>query len=226
MTSAFPAPRLTPESSLSVFRTLLDAVSHPGRPFSLDLDNGDDIRVGDLRTGDLPMVALPLLSLADIDVTVAVVGVDRMTDEHDALGLGRRIARSTGARLTSDVAAADLVLAGAGTTSGDLLALRVGNHHEPERGAKLFVACDDIHVAASDDELRPDDPVLYVRVTGPGASDGRIVGLAGLDRTVLEFVSALNGSFPAGVDAWVVAPDGTVVAIPRSCSIGLAQGAR
>ncbi len=196
--------RLDTDAALAVFRTLLDAVSHPGRSYALNDDSA------------VVSAAVGALALADVDVVCAVVGAAASAQE-----LGECIARATGARPTGIIGDADLVVATVGVKAAQLVGIRTGTDAEPELGAKLFLGCESICV-----ENTENVGATRVRVAGPGASDGRSFAVRGVDDGVLDLLVALNASFPAGIDTWLISMDGMVVGVPRSSTITLAGGDR
>jgi phosphonate C-P lyase system protein PhnH len=198
------AARLDADAALGVFRVLLDALSHPGRTFSL----GDEWVVASAAVG--------ALALADVDVVCSVVG-----PATSARGLGECIARATGARPTGNIEDADMVVATIGTTAAQLHGIRTGTAADPELGAKLFLGCDSIVAGPADlcDSTS-------VNVAGPGASHGRSFVVAGVDDGVLDLLVGLNAAFPAGVDTWLISSTGMVVGVPRSSTIVTTAGSR
>lgn len=197
MTFDVDTARLDADTALGVFRVLLDALSHPGRSFSLDDE------------GVVAAAAVGALALADVDVVVAVVG-----PATSAQGLADCIARATGARPTAAIGDADLVVATIGTKAGQLHGIRTGTAADPELGAKLFLGCDAISTGSNGET-----DAARVHVVGPGASGGRFFVVSGVEHGVLELLVDVNASFPAGVDTWLISTDGTVVGVPRSSTI-------
>lgn len=203
--------RLTPELSLEVFRAALAAMSRPGRVEHLP----DDV------PSSLPDEMLLPLALADLEVAVAVLDHDpaenRATGDDPEFRWADVLRAATGARLVHDVSVADLVVARRNPTPAEIAALRTGDASTPERGARLVVAC----TSVSPEGARPDGDEVEVHLTGPGAATGRTVYVDGVQPVVFASLRALNRAFPAGVDTWLVATDGAMVAIPRSAAIDL-----
>jgi alpha-D-ribose 1-methylphosphonate 5-triphosphate synthase subunit PhnH len=61
-------------------------------------------------------------------------------------------------------------------------------------------------------------------VAGPGVPGSRSFGVTGLDTAVLAAIGEANQGYPAGVDTWLVAGDGTVIGLPRSSTLVLNGG--
>lgn len=199
------ARRLTADESQQVFRGLLDALANPGRPEALRVSPA---------AGD--PVELPLLALADLDVVMFLAGAPGP--------VGADLVRATGTRLVDDPARADLAAAFSGVAGTELVALigalRRGDAMQPEQGARLFLACEQVASAAL--HARPAHPEsIRLWVSGPGATPGRLVDVLGVAVEAFEALQAANRDFPAGIDTWLVAADATVVGLPRSCRIEL-----
>ncbi len=195
---------LDADASLRVFRTLLDTLANPGRLHAIE----------QRAPGGLPAVALPALSLADLEVAVSVIG----DFDSASPNVATAIRRSTGARIVSDLADADMVVAVRVPALADIEQIRRGSATAPERGARLCLSCERLtaDVASVADV---DDRVVRVWVSGPGAMRGRLFGVAGIPGEIFETLAAVNRGHPAGVDTWIVADDGVIVGIPRSCRI-------
>lgn len=206
--------RLEPDASQRTFRALLDALARPGEPASIP----DDAAPG------LPRPLVPVLALADVDVTVAIlddaVAADRW---HDV------VRTATGARRVP-APDAQMVVALRTPLAREVAGLRRGAAEVPELGARLIVACRAVIPAA--DPPPPSTPAVLRRspssappptvdleLRGPGVPDVRRVRVVGIGADVLASVGASNGDYPAGVDTWLVADDGTIVGIPRSVAI-------
>lgn len=206
------SPRSTPSSSLSiqrlparvardVFRALLDALAQPGRPS----------RLPEQLSTDLPRAVVPALALVDIDVPVHALGPSSGEWADTVRTL-------TGAPVLS-IDAADWVVALRPPSTSEIGAIRVGSAEAPERGARLSLACRRLGV---DVDAAPADSTI-VRVTGPGVPAdlpaGRLVVIDGVPPSCLAALDRRNRDFPAGIDTWLCADDGTVVGLPRSSTL-------
>ena len=196
--------RLDAPVSLAVFRTALAAMSRPGRVEQLP----------ETAPASVPAALLVPLALADLEVAVAVL--DHPSDRRLGGGAWAELLRAaTGARLVGEVAAADLVVANRAPTPYEISTLRTGNAFAPENGAWLVLAC----AALRPCDHEPHDGGVQLRLTGPGSASGRTVCVEGLDPAVFAALRETNRSFPAGVDTWLVADDGSVIAVPRSAHV-------
>ncbi|MFN3219564.1 MAG: phosphonate C-P lyase system protein PhnH [Acidimicrobiales bacterium] len=204
MTTTAALRRIDGATSQRVFDTLLRTLAEPGRILRF----GDEVL-------DMPAVALGPLALADVDVTVAVLGKDA--------DLAGDLFRATGARIVAacdaDLVIADPALLGRPVVGADLDGLSIGSPLAPEDACRLFVAVDAIHgIDAAD---AGSDAGTCVRLSGPGIAGHRCIGIDGLAVDVLARLGRASGTFPTGIDTWLVAPDGAVVGLPRSTTVEL-----
>ena len=206
MTTTAALRRIDGATSQRVFDTLLRTLAEPGRILRF----GDEVL-------DMAAVALGPLALADVDVTVSVLG--------DDAGLAGEISRSTGARIVAagdaDLVIADPALLGRPVVAADLDGLAIGSPLAPEDACRVFVAVEALH------EIDPGDTGTVaapsggtrIRLSGPGIAGHRCIGIDGLAVDVLARLGRASGTFPTGIDAWLVAPDGAVVGLPRSTTV-------
>lgn len=180
--------RLDVHASQRAFRALLDALARPGLPTLVDAPSG------------VPAALVPALALADVDLTVCVLGGGNPRWEEV-------VSIATGARAV-ELEQADLVVALRAPTPDEVRSVRRGRADAPEQSAWLALGCEAIGRGPVQIELR-----------GPGVPDARAVAVAGVPAEVFDALVGINRSFPAGVDTFLVAADGTVVGIPRSSSI-------
>lgn len=185
---------LDPATSQRVFRSLLAALSEPGRVVPLDGPTG------------IPAHLLPLLALANQDLPVAVV-------DRDGLG-GRLVADATGAELVG-LADARLVAVAAPVDARVLEHLSAGSHEEPERAALVILAA----AALSDRHVGPTSFWL----SGPGVPGQRRISVDGVPAGAFDLLAQRNRDHPCGLDVLLVAGDG-VVGLPRTCRIERAGG--
>lgn len=194
-TTVLLSARLTGEQSLSVFRSVLEALSRPGKVV--------DVPAGVATS--VPPAAVPVLALADLDVSVATLEAGEETSWASS------IRSVTGCRVIA-ASEADMVVAIRPPSRIDVGSLRLGTSDAPERGARLFVGCDAIVEGSS-------TAGTTIRLRGPGASAGRTVTVTGVDAQVFCALASANRGFPAGVDTWLVARDRRMIGIPRSSRI-------
>jgi len=193
--------RLDAASSRAVYRSLLDALARPGA-VSPPVPG---------VAASIPPALLPLLSLADLDVTFSLISWDddAWTDV---------VASVTGARPVGDLADADIVAALRPPSPSEIDLLRTGDAFRPELGSRLVIACGALGLVGDDETNRIEqaDETIRFTVEGPGASPSRTVIAAGLDAAVIARLAERNAAFPAGVDTWLVAADGSMIGLPRS----------
>jgi len=195
------AIRLSADQSQAAFRVLVETTASPGKVVAFEPLGGHAVHP----------VLVPVVTLVDVNTTVGVI------DDEDPAAVeltGRALSRVTGARWTSEVSDAGVVVALRGPDPRHLHTIRVGSPEVPEDGAKLFVAVQSIGSHGDG---------IAVTTRGPGAASGRTFTVSGLSGETLEVLGRLTRRFPAGVDAWLVADDGACVAIPRSNAISLAE---
>ncbi len=207
--------RLSGSRSLDVFRVLLDAAARPGTIGRLPLI---DTRI--------PPALYPALALADLDHVVGLL--DIAGDEWSAL-----VHHATGARVTDSLATpdgrqCDIVVALRPPTPSEIEGMRRGTPAAPELGARLVIAVRALSDERIDiaDAVRRDAPANAFSLHGPGAASPRTVHAIGTGPDALRAIAAANRDFPAGIDTWIVADDGAVVAVPRSAQIDVSAGHR
>jgi alpha-D-ribose 1-methylphosphonate 5-triphosphate synthase subunit PhnH len=192
--------RLDGARSQIAFALLLDTLARPGEIRSL-------ARV-QLPTGVPTPLVLPL-ALADVEVPVAVVSGD---PDSPWPGLVRD---ATGAPMVELDRAAQIVLLD-GFGPNHLLAARRGTNEEPDRGARLAIACRGLRPVPAEGR---GGAQMTIELTGPGIDGSRRLGIDGLDTTIVEAIAEANQAYPAGIDCWFMSPLGDLAAIPRSSEI-------
>lgn len=189
---------LSPPESQQAFRALLDALARPGRVVGLPRS----------LTERMPPVLVPAAALADVEVTVAVItGPD--DDWIDA------VLQATGAQV-APFTQAEMVVFRRAPSASEIASLERGDATSPERGARVSIACRSLRAVGA---RRPADSGLTLTLRGPGVEGTIRVVTDGLHPAVLEALADANHFFPAGVDAWLVADDGSVVGLPRSTKV-------
>ncbi|HEY3681779.1 MAG TPA: phosphonate C-P lyase system protein PhnH [Streptosporangiaceae bacterium] len=183
----------TAEQTQVDFRVLLDALSRPGTIGRLDAPAG------------APAATVPAAGLADVEVRLAVYA--RPGDQRWAAA----VYAATGAPYAGPEEAR-MVLALRPPTPDELRALPRGDALAPELGARLVIA-----VGALRHSPEPGDVALTLR--GPGVRDTAALAVSGLDAAVFAALEEVNAGFPAGVDTFLVAADGTVAGLPRTTRI-------
>jgi alpha-D-ribose 1-methylphosphonate 5-triphosphate synthase subunit PhnH len=156
---------------------------------------------GPLRT--IPAALLPILALADLETGVCVLGPNN--------GWPAMVCRVTLAPAVP-LAQARLVAALEGLGTGQLLSLHRGSAEAPEVGALVSVTVPD---------LRPAGRTLCL--SGPGV-DGCLDVAPVLAPDLIGARAEAVADFPSGVDLLLVAPDGRLIAVPRT--VRIEQGVR
>jgi alpha-D-ribose 1-methylphosphonate 5-triphosphate synthase subunit PhnH len=188
---------LSPELSQGIFRAVLDALARPGTLHRLPARD------------DVPAALLPLLALADLSTPVCVLADDTLRDDtagDDAAGddWPGTVRALTSAPVTP-LRAARLVAALRPLTAADFGEIQVGTAAAPEDGALVTLAI----ASFSYHERR-------TLLSGPGIPGRLELRAGGLPAGFTEFRRRLTGDFPAGADFLLVAPDGTMVGLPRT----------
>jgi alpha-D-ribose 1-methylphosphonate 5-triphosphate synthase subunit PhnH len=191
--------RLSNDESQQVFRTLLDTLARPGRIVALPSS----------VTDRMPPALVPAAALADVEVSLAVLA--EPADDHWADVL----ISSTGAR-SVPVVLAQMVVGLRAPSPAELVAMERGDAIAPERGARVSIACRSLTYGPAPG---PVSGAVSLTLRGPGVESTRHLIVHGLDADVLRALAEANRSFPAGVDAWLVADDGAVVGIARTTSL-------
>ncbi|MEV0821522.1 phosphonate C-P lyase system protein PhnH [Nonomuraea rubra] len=181
------------------FRALLNVLSRPG---VLDV----------VGRGEGPVALAVAAGLADVEVPTAVLTAPG--DEHwaRALHLGTSAPPAPPER-------ARMVVALRPPAAAEIAGLTRGDAMHPELGTRLVVAVDGL---GQDSGNVPGAVVLTL--SGPGVPGTRRLCVTGLPRDVFEALAAANAGFPAGVDTFLVAQDGTVAGLPRSTRIEIENG--
>ncbi|HWT99672.1 MAG TPA: phosphonate C-P lyase system protein PhnH [Terriglobales bacterium] len=177
------------QQSQEIFRTVLAALSEPGRVFQL----ADMAPVGALGVGSAAVAIL--LALTDGDTPVWLGG--------KAEALANYLRFHTGSPVVSDPGAAQFTLVKGVNCQLDLF--DPGNEDFPDQSATLIVEVD---------VLAEGGPIT---LSGPGIPGHRHVTVQGLPADFSEQWSANHAQFPCGVD--VIVTNGTsLMGLPRTTS--------
>jgi alpha-D-ribose 1-methylphosphonate 5-triphosphate synthase subunit PhnH len=190
---------LPTHASQRCFRSLLRALANPGQVVTLE--EPDAVAAG---------AAVIPLALADIDTPVAIVGDELLASE---------VSEATRAPL---VPVGEARLVALLHPSPQLIGeCQTGSAEAPELGAKVGLACSRLVDRTKDGPVVEPGPVPAVTLVleGPGVEGTRNVVVEGIGRDVFEAIAASNRYFPAGLDAWLVSPEGHVAGLPRSTRI-------
>lgn len=184
------ALRRTPEQTRQDFTTLLDVLSRPGKIGRLDVPDG------------VPGTALAACGLLDVEVPTHVLADDQAW--VDAVHAATNAPRA-------EPGSARTVVALRPVTAGEIVELNRGDALDPELGARLFTPVETVAVEAPG--------AVVLSLTGPGIRDERRLAIRGLPVDVIEALIAANAAFPAGVDTFLVAADGSVAGLPRTTRV-------
>ncbi|GAA3540981.1 phosphonate C-P lyase system protein PhnH [Nonomuraea rosea] len=185
------------------FRALLNVLARPG---VLDA-------VG--RSGGPPALAVAA-GLADVEVPTAVLTAPG--EEHWAEALHLATSAPPAAQDT-----ARMVVALRPPTAAEIAGLTRGDVMHPEHGTRLVAAVTAVE-RAGQPVPGAEGPGVVLALSGPGVPGTRRIRVTGLPRAVFEALAEANADFPAGVDVFLVAQDGTVAGLPRSTRIEIENG--
>lgn len=189
-----------------VFRTLLEAMSLPGRVMLLPAAATDGVvppaGVRALSVG----TACVLLTLLDAETSVRLAGEVASADAQSYLRFhtGVRAARA-------DESAAFTVAHAADVEEALCRRLDLGSDEMPQRGATLVVDVDGLGDAQDG---------IALQLDGPGIPSRQRLSVRGLSREFWQWRAGLPGLMPRGFELILV--DGVrIAAIPRSTRITL-----
>lgn len=200
---------LTPVESHDVFKSMLDSLSRPGTISQLKA----------LESVDVPQCIIPLLAIVDVETRFAViVNMDSAQVISSAHNWSEIIGSATGAPPAS-LAESSWVVALSEPTRDNMEDLPRGSALAPERGCGLVVAC--ALLSEGFDHGDSTQESTSIALTGPGVDGQKIVTVTGISSYFFESLCDLNGSFPAGVDVWMVDQSGQILALSRSTQISI-----
>ena len=188
--------------SQAVFRTALQALSHPGRVLEIAHDAQAPSQ------GHTASAAL-LLSMLDADSTLWLSPALAASDA--ALWLHFH----TGCQIVSDVSLAQFAWIGQGDVMPALASLAQGSDAYPDQSATCVIDLDSLSNAAQ----RQGTWLL----SGPGIQSEQTLSVNGLAVDFLVQWAANHAGFPRGVDVFLAAQD-QIVGLPRTTSIKLQGG--
>jgi alpha-D-ribose 1-methylphosphonate 5-triphosphate synthase subunit PhnH len=179
------------------FRTLLEAMSRPGRVVRLEVGHTNSSLAAAMAIGEC---------LLDHEVSLCVIGNSGAQALQDAL------VAATQAR-TESLAHADFVFVLSGQSQGRARLAKRGCLESPEQGATL-VYCMDSEVKAPPDRLP-------IRLTGPGIAgqEGILPEMEGITVEEFQELMEVNADYPLGVDLFFARPNGELMGLPRSTRI-------
>jgi alpha-D-ribose 1-methylphosphonate 5-triphosphate synthase subunit PhnH len=184
------------DRSQAVFRTVIKALSSPGKifklPFAPEAEEFFD---------PLVMVLRPLLSQK---------ATFCLTRDAQELQLKKYLRMVTGSR-PSDPCHADFFVAPLGKSSGEILALKRGSLDYPEQGATVVYGVEELE---SDSYAESG-----FRFSGPGVDGFAEPMIRGLPSKELLYIKQINQEFPLGIDVLFVDRKGFLMGLPRSTRI-------
>jgi len=182
---------------------MLDSLSRPGTISQLTA----------LESVDVPRCIIPLLAIVDVETRFAVI--DNISTAHNWSAL---IGSATGAPPAS-LAESSWVVALSEPTRDNMEDLPRGSALAPERGCGLVVGC--ALLSEGFDHCDATQESTSIALTGPGVDGQKIVTISGISNYFFESLCDLNGSFPAGVDVWMVDQCSQILALSRSTQISI-----
>lgn len=185
--------------SQHVFRTTLDALSHPGRPLPLDAP-AQAPQCGHRAA------ALCLLALLDSDCSLWLSPRLRQSDAAAWLRF------HTGAHLVDEPSQALFLWIGLGDAMPALATLRQGSDSDPDQSATCVLEVDG---------LQGSGPWV---LQGPGIPGTRSLGATGLPSGFAAEWTGNHASFPRGVDLLLATPS-QVAGLPRTTRLAMNQEA-
>jgi alpha-D-ribose 1-methylphosphonate 5-triphosphate synthase subunit PhnH len=172
------------------FRTLLRAMSHPGKVYLLEDFDVD------------PLMSV-IQTLVDQEVTFCVVGENAR--------LLQLIHESTRSPL-AEIGAADFIIVPEGGSFGEICKAKRGTPEYPDLGATIICQVGSL---GGEGNGKP-----HVVLTGPGIeTEIRPAAVQGLMQSAFHDLSVVNAGFPLGVDCIFVDNIYRIMAIPRSTRI-------
>lgn len=185
--------------SQHVFRTTLDALSHPGRPLALDT-------AAQSPQAGHRAAALSLLALLDADCSLWLSPRLRQADAAAWLRF------HTGARLVDDPAQALFLWVALGDAMPPLASLRQGSDSYPDQSATCVLEVD--HLEAGGEWV----------LQGPGIPGERRLDARGLPAGFAAQWAANHATFPRGVDL-LLATATHIAGLPRTTRLAMTQEA-
>lgn len=179
------------------YRSLLQAMSRPGRVFRLDALGAVSSFAAAMAIGEC---------LLDPEVSLCVIGNGGVSTLQAVL-VGATQVR------TESLKTADFIFVCGVRSQGSVRLAKRGRLEFPEEGATLVYCMDSLPACASDR--------FRIRLTGPGiAGQGGIAPeMRGIPLEEFQELTSVNTDYPLGVDAFFVRPNGEVMALPRSTRI-------
>ncbi len=180
------------------FRVILQAMSHPGRVYTLSQESGVKSRESESEG-----LMLILRTLLDHEVGFCVIGKEK---EY----LETTISELTGCPV-KDISDADFIIVSDCESKGEILKARRGSLEYPDTGATV------IYVVEFLNDMDNGKPVALLR--GSGIKDYITIAVRGLGKNELSHIKEINSEFPLGIDCIFIDSANRVMCIPRSTRI-------
>lgn len=172
------------------FRLLLQAMSNPGKIYSLGFE---------LESGFISVVQ----TLLDHEVTFNVVG-------HRTKEWTQTIIQTTGSKPVN-IENADFVLILSDYSDGEILRARRGSLEYPDTGATVIYSINSLSSM--------DNGGVRVTLKGPGINGKISLFMEGIKKDEFYNLKEINSEYPLGVDSIFIDSDNMIMCIPRSTHI-------
>lgn len=185
--------QINDETSITqkTFRVLLQAMSHPGRVYSLSQES------------ELNGLILVLQTLLDHEVTFNVFGRQREELEY-------KVIRATGSK-TANMEDADFIIIPSGNSEGVILHAKRGTLEYPDTGAIVIYS---IHSLSA-----RDNGELRITLKGPGINGEISPFIGSIKKDEFHYLKEINSEYPLGVDSIFIDTENKIMCIPRSTRI-------
>ena len=180
------------------FRSLLQAMSHPGRVFTLSQESG--VESQESESGGLMLI---LQTLLDHEVGFCVIGTEK---EY----LKTNISELTGSPV-KDISDADFIIISDGESNGEILKARKGSLEYPDTGATVIYF---IHSLSA-----KDNGGLTLTLKGPGINGEISPLMSGVSKREFHYLKEINSEYPLGIDSIFIDSANRIMCIPRSTRI-------
>lgn len=195
------------------FRTLLQAMSHPGKVYKLETMNKELSELPfskEWMGGFYAALISVLITLLDHEVTFNVVGHQRKEWEY-------MIIRATGSR-TANIDDADFVIIPSGDSEGAILHAKRGSPEYPDTGATVIYFLNSIcSILPHSPRYKRTD--LRVTLKGPGINGEMAPLISGIKKDEFYYLKQINSEYPLGVDCIFIDAENRIMCIPRSTKI-------
>lgn len=183
--------------SQKVFKTLIGALSNPGKIFHIDSQVWNRVDQG----------VISLLALLGHETPFCVVDPDSETQTT----LVQRITTAKPVPLSE----ARYIAINRPVSEEEFSCIPAGTNLRPDLAAQVTVRCRGQFFMNQDGTRNG----VTVQITGPGVLAIQSISFEYIDLVVLNALVNRPAEFPSGVDVWFVSESGQVVGIPRTSII-------